>query len=151
MSVLSMANWNAKGFPAMGKASLHSKLLTAAARKFLQPMGLVQKGRSRIWFDDHAWWICVIEFQPSSWSRGSYLNVGCMWLWHAQDYLSFDEGGRVAPFSEFRGEARFEILADSLAERAACEVSRYRKLFPNVREVCAYLLASQHAWASPEL
>ena len=23
----------------------------------------------------------VVEFQPSSWTRGSYLNVGAMWLW----------------------------------------------------------------------
>jgi hypothetical protein len=31
----------------------------------------VQKGRSRIWLDDHGWWIAVVEFQPSDWARRS--------------------------------------------------------------------------------
>jgi hypothetical protein len=43
----------------------------------------VRKGRSRVWFDDQGWWIGVVEFQPSSWSRGTYLNVGVSWLWGA--------------------------------------------------------------------
>lgn len=103
-------------------------------------MGLFQKGRSRTWFDDHGWWICVVEFQPSNWSRGSYLNVGCTWLWHVKDYVSFDEGGRVEPFSRFRDESQFELLAHSLAEQAAKEVIRYRKLFPNVHQVCVHYL-----------
>src|SRR5687767_4381931 len=74
---------------------IHSTLITAAAREILRPMGLFQKGRSRTWLDDQGWWVCVVEFQPSSWSRGSYLNVGCMWLWGVKDYISFDEGYRI--------------------------------------------------------
>lgn len=76
-------------------------------------MGLSQKGRSRIWLDDQRWWLCVVEFQPSSWSRGSYLNVGCMWLWPVRDDISFDEGYRVEEFCEFRDEAQFEAAAGS--------------------------------------
>jgi len=34
------------------EASVHSNMLTDAARHVLRPMGLVQKGRSRIWLDD---------------------------------------------------------------------------------------------------
>jgi hypothetical protein len=103
-------------------------------------MGLFQKGRSRTWLDDRGWWVGVVEFQPSSWARGSYLNVGCMWLWGAKDYISFDEGYRVERFLEFRNEMQFEAQAKSLAERAALEVARYRKLFPNVHEVCVHYL-----------
>jgi hypothetical protein len=119
---------------------MHTKLITAAAKTVLRPMGLFQKGRSRTWLDDRQWWMCVVVFQPSSWSRGSYLNVGCMWLWHVKDYISFDEGYRVDSFVEFRDEHQFESAAAQLADRAAKEVARYRALFPNISSVCEYLL-----------
>jgi hypothetical protein len=121
----------------------HFRLLTAAARMVLQPIGMIQKGRSRIWLDDHGWWVCVVEFQPSYWSRGSYLNVGCMWLWQAKDHISFDEGHRVEQFSEFHNEEQFEAVAKSLAQEAAREVLRYRRLFPSVHDVCAHYSSHQ--------
>lgn len=119
---------------------LHSKLITAAARDVLQPMGLFQKGRSRTWLDDHGWWVCVVEFQPSSWGRGSYLNVGCMWLWHEKDYVSFNEGHRVEPFSAFQDQDQFQAEAVRLATRAAEQVQHYRRLFPNIQRVCEFYL-----------
>lgn len=120
------------------EAPVHSRILTSAARGVLRPMGLVQKGRSRIWLDDHQWWMCVVEFQPSSWSRGSYLNVGCMWLWLVKDHISFDEGHRVESLVEFRDEQQFGMAATELAARAAQEVTRYRALFSTVRDVADY-------------
>jgi hypothetical protein len=101
-------------------------------------MQLVQKGRSRTWLDDHGWWLCVVEFQPSSWSRGSYLNVGCCWLWQVKDYLSFDEGSRVEGFHDFQDQTQFAAVAEQLARRAAAEVERYRGLFPSIRAVADY-------------
>lgn len=118
--------------------SKHSQLLATAARSVLQPMGMVRKGRSRVWLDDHSWWLCVVEFQPSSWSGGTYLNVGCMWLWQAKAHTSFDEGHRVEQFSKFHDERQFESVAAALAQRAATVVLKYRKLFPAVQDVCAY-------------
>jgi len=130
----------------MAKEALaHSKLLTAAARSVLRPMGLVQKGRSRTWLDDHQWWLCVVEFQPSAWSRGSYLNVGCMWLWLVKNYISFDEGYRVESFVGFRAEEQFDQAAAKLSHRAAKEVYRYRELFSNIANVCDYYVAREVA------
>jgi len=103
-------------------------------------MGLVQKGRSRTWLDDRGWWLGVVEFQPSSWSRGSYLNVGCSWLWQVKDYLSFDQGGPAKPFTGLRDEKQFRAVADQLARQAAEEINRYRRLFPNVDAVYSYYL-----------
>ena len=125
----------------LSTAPLHSKLVTASARKVLRPLGLLQKGRSRIWLDDHEWWLGVVEFQPSAWARGSYLNVGCMWLWDVKQHISFDVGGRVEPFARFHDDAQFEGLADTLAEHAAKEVIQYRSRFPNLLEVCEYYLS----------
>jgi hypothetical protein len=119
-------------------APIQSKLLNEAARCALKPLGLFQKGRSRTWLDDRGWWLGVVEFQPSSWSEGSYLNVGCMWLWNVKDHISFDEGFRVSPFSLFTDEKQFRSAAEQLAQHAAHEVDRYRSLFPDLAAVANY-------------
>ena len=79
----------------MSRRHPHTKLINAAARETLRPLGLVQEGRSRTWLDDRAWWLGIVEFQPSDWTRGSYLNVGVSWLWNVKDWQSFDYRHRV--------------------------------------------------------
>ncbi|MFN8424159.1 MAG: hypothetical protein U0470_12540 [Anaerolineae bacterium] len=117
---------------------IHATMIRDAARRHLQPLGLVQKGRSRTWLDDHGWWIGVVEFQPSGWSRGTYLNVACMWMWNVKEYISFDEGGRIDGFRGYRDPDQFQPVADAYAAKAAQAVDRYRRLFPNVPAVCRY-------------
>jgi hypothetical protein len=119
----------------------HTRLLTAAAREVLRPLGLRQRGRSRLWFDDQTWWLVVVEFQPSSWSKGSYLNVGAMWLWLEKDYYSFDDGCRVEDFARFEDESRFSQIAKTLAFRAAEEVRRFRSAYPSIHAVAGSLAA----------
>lgn len=119
----------------------HTQLLTAAARRIFRPLGLQQRGRSRTWLDDHGWWVIVVEFQPSGWSKGSYLNVGAMWLWFEKDYFSFDYGSRVENFAPYEDEAQFTPLAESLARRAAEEVARLRLLFTSVQTAARQLAA----------
>jgi hypothetical protein len=67
-------------------------LLSEAARRHLRRLGVVQKGRSRTWLDDNGWFVTVVEFQPSGFGKGSYLNVGAHFLWSWNDFLSFDPG-----------------------------------------------------------
>jgi hypothetical protein len=59
----------------------HNNDIAAAAKSVLAPLGCVRKGRSRVWLDDHGWWVGVIEFQPSGFSKGSYLNVAASYMW----------------------------------------------------------------------
>lgn len=124
----------------MATSSQHSRLLTLAARKQLGAIGCTQKGRSRFWFDDHGWWAASVEFQPSSWSKGSHLNVGAMWLWHPADHWVFNEFARVAPFHERHDDAQFRDVASRLAEHAAAEVRALRRKFASVESVARYLL-----------
>lgn len=125
----------------------HSRMITAAARTVLRPLGCVQKGRSRIWLDDQGWWIGVVEFQPSSWGKGSYLNVGACWLWHEKNFLSFDAGYRVESFHEFTSEEQFSAAATLLARRAEQEVLALRERFSSVAHALAWMTAN----ASPTL
>ena len=97
---------------------VHSKLINKAAREVLKPIGLARKGQSRLWLDDNGWWLMMVEFQPSSWSKGTYLNVGISWLWYPKDYMSFDIGYRENSFIEFKDEDTFSRDTIALAEKA---------------------------------
>jgi len=119
----------------------HSRLINAAAKAALRPIGCVQKGRSRIWLDDQTWWTGVVEFQPSSWARGSYLNVGACWLWYEKDHLSFDAGHRIEEFQPFTSDEQFSLVAQGLAERASHEVMALRGRFFSPSHVHAWLAA----------
>lgn len=121
----------------------HSRIIAELAKETLAPLGIFQKGRSRTWIDDRGWWIIVIEFQPSGFSKGSYLNVGAMWLWHEKEHFSFDSGNdagcRITKFVEYVDEKQFRPEVVRLAIAAKEEVLRLRSLFASVHRVARYL------------
>ena len=106
----------------MAGGSPHNKIINSIARAKLKPLGLLQKGRSRFWYEDRRWHVISIEFQPSGFSKGSYLNVSISWLWYPKDYLSFDTPHRGGSWVDFRDEDQFrqefEVLADKAVELA---------------------------------
>lgn len=117
----------------MSNDSNDKKILIQAARSVLNPMGLFQKGQTRIWIDDHGWFLIIIEFQQSDRGKGSYLNVGINFLWREQDYISFDYGSRVFDFVSYDGDDKlFDVQCQLLAEMAAEWVTKYRK-FQNIK------------------
>ena len=140
----------------MSTARPHTKLITAAARALLRPMGIVQKGRSRTWYDDQGWWAGLIEFQPSSWSRGSYLNVGVQWLWDTRwkslsAFMYGGENGRDTrlqlqaggQFIEYESDVQFGPLAWGMVEEAAERATYFRSLLSSVESAAAVLGADE--------
>ena len=79
----------------------HAKIINAVAKKYLAPQGFFQKGRLRTWLQDNGWFLTVVEFQPSGFSKGTFLNVGMHFLWKipcGEPVISFDYGqGRLTP------------------------------------------------------
>jgi hypothetical protein len=126
----------------------HSKLLDLAAKQHLAPLGLKRKGRSRVWIGDQRWYAIVVEFQPSGYSKGSFLNVSAHFLWSASGHLSFDLGNRVEDFIEFVSEAQFAPEANRLAEAAAREVGRLRALLTGVQVVASSMPENSVCWPS---
>ncbi|ODU69965.1 MAG: hypothetical protein ABT11_10435 [Novosphingobium sp. SCN 66-18] len=106
-------------------------------------MGFVRKGRSRIWIADHFWWATVVEFQPSSWSKGAYLNVAAHWLWSSNDFLSFDFGGRVEEHIAYASDEQFAEAADYLARRAAAEAVKLTDSFHSLPATAAILVEEE--------
>jgi hypothetical protein len=124
----------------------HSKLIELAARRHLTPMGIQRRGRSRIWIDDRRWYVIVVEFQPSSFSKGSYLNVGAHFLWRASGQPSFDLGYRLHGFVAFESESQFAPEADRLAAAAAIEVERLRTQLVGVQAVTTLIPSEAGGW-----
>lgn len=117
----------------------HNAVINAEARRVLKPFGLVRKGASRVWIDDHGWWTIQVEFQPSAWSKGSYLNVGVNWLLYEGNVGAFNVGGRVdVPFIETAGNENFEKHAHNLALRAKAEVAQLRSRFSSLGAAASY-------------
>lgn len=118
----------------------HSKIINKVAREILKPIGVLRKGQSRTWFDDNGWWLSVIEFQPSSWSKGTYLNVGVNFQWYPKEHFSFDMGYREAGFIEYETDEQFTPLAKDLAEQAKLKVIETRQKLSSPEAAKNYII-----------
>jgi hypothetical protein len=86
----------------------HDRLLKRVAAETLEPLGLIQVGRSRTWVDDHGWWAIVFAFDASGFGRGTYLRVGVSLLWRPVGGLAFDTDLRHRwKIATSRSEAEF--------------------------------------------
>ena len=114
-------------------AGQHNKIINAAAKKILAPEGLFRVGSSRCWIDDNGYFVIQIEFQPSAYDKGSYLNVGISFLWESSEglneTLAFNIGHRVnkAGYVLYRGnDTVFAEKMEHFAKAAMEKVREYR-------------------------
>jgi hypothetical protein len=134
----------------VGTEREHDRIIAAAARDVLGPLGFRRKGRSRLWFADFGWWLILVEFQPSGWSRGAYLNIAAKWLWSPSGSWSFDfafhPAARVGSFIEFQSEEQFRTASRDQAAAAAGEARRLLEALPNISAAAELLMqrASDH-------
>ena len=134
--------------------NLHGSIINRAARATLAPLGLRRKGQSRFWHDDYAWRAFFVEFQPSSWSKGTYCNVGVTWLWdeslrggHWAFHVSQRVGPRQGQFVSYEPDsAGFEQLVQQMAADAAREVGQLRDRFDSLEAVAAYYAKPAIGW-----
>jgi len=115
------------------KQNEHGKLIAAAAKAALLPLGCRRKGQSRCWFSDERFWHIFIEFQPSAWSRGTYLNVGPIWFF-------FERWGgevtrRLGNYIQFESVEQFAPLIEEAAQRVAAEVVALRIKFRTLADI----------------
>lgn len=124
----------------MSRSDEVGRLTATAANATLLPLGCRRLGKSRSWISDQRFWLIVTEFQPSSWQKGTYLNVGAMWLWRTRKGHAFHVGYRVADFVPFFSSEQFGPEVTVLAARAAEEVKKRREQFKSLRKIYRYLV-----------
>jgi len=124
----------------MSQQDVHTKILNSTARKFFEAKDIKQQGRSRVWIADQKYWLIAIEFQPSDWSKGSYLNVGCMWLFYPQDHIAFNYGHREKELIKYQTEKQFEQAVTDFCLSAMIKVEEYQKKFISLDAICDHLL-----------
>ena len=110
----------------------HNKLLKKIAKERLKPYGIFQKGQSRTFLYDKGWFTIVIEFQPSSWSKGTYLNIGVDFNFYPRDYFAFGFGYRETGFEEFKDKEQFSKLLNDLCDLIVKRVQELDQKFIDV-------------------
>lgn len=121
----------------------HGRILTTAAKEALLPLGFKRKGVSRVYLSDEGLWSCVVEFQSSGFSKGSYLNVAVHWLWTTYDHISFDYGGRIGGFVAFENAEQFAEGSRKLASSAASAVQDLRRTFASTHDIARVLVEAE--------
>ena len=109
-----------------------TQIIKQLCKDTLLPLGVFQKGTSRIYIDDNGYFFTVIEFQPSGVAKGTYLNIALHFLWNERDYFSFDvpfgADIRVKNFVEYQNDEQFTREVTKYVQEAAKQVMFYRKL-----------------------
>ena len=127
----------------------HSKIIAKVAKQKLKPLGILQKGKSRVWLDDRGWFTTVIEFQPSSWARGAYLNIGANFHWYKTEHFGFDLGDRVENFIEYKNDEQFTAEMEKFCNLIIKKVLEIRE---NLKTVfSAKRIIIKHSFESEEL
>jgi hypothetical protein len=132
----------------MTSVNEHGRLIAAAAKAALLPLGCKRKGQSRLWRSDQRFWIISVEFEPSSWAKGSYLKIGVTWLWRKPEFSGIDLGSRITDFVPFESRKQFEPRINEMADLAAQRVLKLRSEFRSLRDVHRWLMqhATQDGW-----
>jgi hypothetical protein len=126
----------------------HNKLIAKVAKQVLLPAGLKRKGQSRLYYDDNGWWCTIVEFQPSGFSKGSYLNVGVSWLLKEEGGWSFNVGSREQGFSSAENESEFTNAAFEMAMRAKDIAENNRERFSTISKAHEYYQSiKREGWA----
>lgn len=108
----------------------HDQIIKQLCKDTLLPLGVFQKGTSRTYIDDNGYFFTIIEFQPSAYAKGTYLNVALHFLWNKREYMAFDFplNSRVNHFVEYQNDEQFTHEVTKYVQEAAKQVLFYRKL-----------------------
>ena len=116
------------------------KLIKRIAKEKFSGLGLKQKGQSRLWYFLGDYYLILIEFQPSSWDNGTYLNVGLDFNWYPKDYFAFEFGYRLSDFKKSTDEKQFEIELQQLCDLAIDKFIKFKDILSDNKSAADKLL-----------
>jgi hypothetical protein len=127
---------------------IHSRIIAAAAKNELAPLGFRQQGRSRLWLADRGSWLNVVEFTPSRWSRSVSLNNAAHWLWVGAGFMNFNELVPSRLHAEFETGEQFAEAAREIAQAAQVNARLLDERFPSFDAVADFVI--KRAESSPD-
>ncbi len=112
--------------------------------KEIFPSDVFQKGNSKVYLDDNGYYFTMIEFQPYSLQKGTFLNVGVSFLFNRDDYLSFSYSYNNEPrvgkkFIEYIDDEQFEKDVRKYVELANDYILKYR-MFADIKYAKQYIV-----------
>jgi hypothetical protein len=110
----------------------HNKLLKKIARDRLKSHSIVQKGTSRTFLYDSGWYVIMIEFQPSAWDKGSYLNIGVDLNFYPSNDLAFSYGYREKGFSGAEDEKQFIEIVGNYCDHVIKKTQSLKEEFKDI-------------------
>ena len=117
----------------------HNKVIAKQAKLHLKPIGYTRSGKSRLWYKDKGWWGIVIEFQPSSFSKGTYVNVSVSYFLYEKSHWTFDVSSRVGKFISVENSEDFEKEIIDINKKTISRAEQYLKNHSSVshcNELC---------------
>jgi hypothetical protein len=127
---------------------IQGRIIAAAAKKELVPLGFRQQGRSRLWLADRGSWLNVVEFTPSRWSKSVSLTNAVHWLWLGAGFMSFNESVPSQLHAEFETEEQFAEAARKIAQAARDNARLIDDRFPSFHAVAEFVI--ERAESSPD-
>lgn len=129
-------------------SDLHSKIIAAAAKIELAPLGFQRRGRSRLWIADRGSWLNIVEFTPSRWSKSVSLMNAAHWVWVDAGFMSFDEVIPSNCHADFETEDQFERAAHEFAKVARANALALEERFPSFQDIADFVI--ERAQSSPD-
>jgi hypothetical protein len=111
----------------------HNRLLKKVVKARLTPHGIIQEGKTRTFLYDNGWWAIIVEFQSSSFSKGTYLNIGIDFNFYPRDYFAFEYGYREKGFDEVNNEVQFEHMVNEYCDFVIDKAEELKSKFKNAR------------------
>ena len=116
-------------------AAPHDRIIARAAREAPGPLGVVRRGRSRLWIDDRGWFATLVEFQPVRGWRGTSLIVAVSLLWSERAHWTFDLPLHRAPLVHDEAGVGFAAAVGAMAGQARETVEAARVRLGGPRDV----------------
>jgi hypothetical protein len=126
----------------------HSRIIAAAARAELGSIGFRRRGRSRLWLADHGYWLNVVEFTPSRWSKSVSLVNAAHWLWVGAGVMSFNEAVSSNCHADFETEDQFRDANIAIAQVARANALEIKARFGSFNAIANFVI--ERARTSPD-
>lgn len=126
-------------------SNAHDRVIAAAAKAELGPLGFKRKGRSRLWLLDHGDWLNIVGFVPSKWSVSVQRDNAAHFIWAGHGFMSLDHSVR-GRHVDYESDEQFTSALTEIAREAAVEACQIEEQFSSFEKIASFVIdRAQHS------